>query len=252
MIIAANAYLGRIYDDSPIGYQPLTLNRNGLRAWTTDNVMRTAPGWWAVAGGVEIPNAGGFIAWGLEGGPALAEAAIDPAPDTSAIMLQVTAAIASLLERIRAMLPAPPPLIVETAHFDAGVQSVAESIAESDRQALERLTEVAAALSAIRAMTDNLSVLSDGANQVMALAEMRNRLNGILGEPPAGLAAVTELRVEPLVSAIDGLRGDMGRFVDRVEVSRQSDERRLKSVQALDKFLHAVEGQEGTREPGHV
>lgn len=245
MIITANAYLGRTHDDDAIGYQVLTVNRNPLRLWTAERVARTAPGWWAVAGGVEMPDAGGFIAWGLEGQPALAEDAIDPAPNpTPEIVRQVNGALTTLVERIRQLLPAPPPIIVETAHFDGAVAAIAETVTASNRQYLERLATVAETLAALQEVTSTLTVLNDGANQVIALAEMQRRLNGILGEPTPGLRAVTEMSVSPLVNAVEALHGDLVRVAETATEGKRAVEKRQRTAAALDKLIAQLEGRQ--------
>lgn len=243
MQVNASARLGRIYDGQPIGYTVLTQLRNELRPWTQDNVQSAGPGLFAVAGGVEMPDAGGFLAWGLEGQPAIAEDAIDPASNsTPMLMSQVNNALTMLLGNIRQLLPAPPPVIVETAHFDASIDQVRAEVAADRQRYLDQLSAVAESLSAIQEMTGTLSVLNDGANQVMALAEMQRRLSGILGEPTQGLRAVQEMSVSPLVTAIDALRGDMGQFVDKVNEGKRVEELKATMREKLDKLQNKLEG----------
>lgn len=242
-IVAADARLSRTRAGQPIGYTVLTLQRSAFRPFTRDGVIETLPGCFAVTGGIACPDAGGYIVWGLENEP-IAESAVDPLPTAQfdALLARIERAIGAALPRFAALVPAPV-VQMDTATFEAGVERIAETTQAALRQAQGPLAELVDVLSAIRETTDSLSVLNEGANQVMALAEMRSRLNTILGDnQPAGLRAVQEMSTQPLVSAIDSLRADMGRFVDKVQAGQQADERRLKSVQALDKFLATVEG----------
>ena len=239
MIIPANARLGRTHDDETIGYAVLTTAREMFTPWAPGT--NTAPGWWA-APGVNVPETGGFIAWGREGMPAIAEEAIHPMPDMSGMMMQINNALLILVDRVRAILPAPPPVIVETAHFDSTVATIREQVAESDQRALEQLLSVAETLRALQDMTNSLTVLNDGANQVIALAEMQRRLNGLLGEPTAGLRAVTETTVSPLVTAIDALRGDLGQFTERVSEGKAVEEKRNRLVGAVDALMSRLDG----------
>lgn len=242
-IVAADARLSRTRAGQPIGYTVLTLQRGAYRPFTRDGVVETIPGCFAVTGGVACPDAGGYIVWGLENEP-IAESTVDPLPTAQfdALLARMERAIGAALPRFAALVPAPV-VQMDTSAFEAGVERIAETTQAAMQAHSERLTGLIDVLGAIRETTDSLSVLNEGANQVMALAEMRSRLNAILGDnQPVGLRAVQEMSTQPLVSAIDALRSDMGRFVDKVQAGQQADERRLKSVQALDKFLAVVEG----------
>lgn len=240
MIIPANARLGRTHDNEPIGYQVLTPNRDVFAPWTA--AARTAPGWWA-AGGVQVPDAGGFIAWGLEGQPAIAEEAIPPTPDWAGPMAQINRANAALLERIRQLLPPPPPVVVDTARFDQAVAQIQSDAHAAHDSYNQRIVVVAEALNDLQGIVSSLTILNDGANQIIALAEMQRRLNGILGEPTPGLRAVTEMSVSPLVTAIDALRADMGAFTERVSEGKEVEAKRQRLVGAVDKLLGKLEEQ---------
>ena len=98
MELALNAHLGRTHDAQLIGYTILTAQRNPVRPWTREGVVRTAPGWWAVQGLIEVGNAGGFIQWGLKGEPPIAESSFDPVPidNASLILKRLDSTIATL------------------------------------------------------------------------------------------------------------------------------------------------------------
>lgn len=240
MIIPANARLGRTHDSEAIGYTVLTVGRSPFAPWAA--ATRTAPGWWS-AGGVNVPDSGGFISWGLKGEPAIAEEAVNPAPDLAGLMGQFNSMLLTIVDRIRALLPPPPPLVVDTSRFDATVAQIAQDNHAAQDAYNRQLIAVAETLSALQDVASTLTVLNDGANQVIALAEMQRRLNGILGEPTPGLRAVTEMSVSPLVTAIDALRGDLGAFTERVSEGKEVEAKRQRLVGAVDRLLGQLEGQ---------
>jgi hypothetical protein len=223
-----------------IGYAVLNLDRTPYAPFTRRGVVTAADNRLAVRGGVEAPDAGGYLVWRTTDGDAITESDIAPAPLAAGALETLRRLVAGLPEEFAALVPAP---VVDLTPFLAGVAQMSEAQAAAVAEYRARLVDVAELLTRIAETTDGLSVLNEGANQVMALAEMRNRLNSILGEPsgqPSGLRAVQEMSVAPLTSAIEGLRGDMAHFVERVSAGQHVDERRAATVAALDAFLERV------------
>lgn len=237
--IPATAILSPRRAGQKVGYTVLNLDRSEYTAFTRRGVVETAPGRFAVRGGIQAPDGGGYIQWQFNG-ELIAESDIPPAPLSTSALETLRTLLAGLPQQFAALVPAP---VVDTAPFAAGVAQMSRETQAAVAEYRARLQDVAELLTRIAETTDTLSVLNEGANQVMALAEMRNRLNAILGEPanhPSGLRAVQEMSVEPLTSAIEGLRGDMARFVDGVQTGQRMDERRAQTVAALDRFLARV------------
>lgn len=81
--IAAAAQLGRRHSGEPVGYRVLDLNRKPVDrrpgvAFERKGVQETSvPGYFVVAGGVDVPTTGGYILWGFSG-RVLAEATVAP------------------------------------------------------------------------------------------------------------------------------------------------------------------------------
>lgn len=239
MIIPANARLGRTYDDLAIGYQVLTALRETAAAWTA--AESTSPGWWSASAPVNVPDTGGYIAWGLEGQPALAEEAIAPAVDLAGPLAAINRAIAALLNDISALLPPPPPIVVDTARFDMAVAQMQQDAQMQQGEHVRHLSTVAEALSALQDVAGRLTVLNDGANQIMALAEMQRKLNGILGEPTPGLRQVVEMSTTP-TTAMAELQASMQALEGRVVENQRIDDDRRRLVGAVDRLLSQLEG----------
>lgn len=264
MIIAKNAHLGRTYDNRPIGVTVLTIARAVAADWTQAGVTNTAPGWWAVTG-LSVPDSGGFLAWGLRGEPFLAEEEIQPAPpDITGVLLQrLSLVLEALTQRFAGMVPQPPAPIVDTAEFVAGVArlrsevaallqagqaSQGQRVAELE-QGLAPIAEIAATLRLIQEQVSSLQVIEDVERQKRAMRAMRDRLNMALNETPNMIQVVTEVDDNLLAAALAPVRADMERLYGAMDVGRQAEERRLRSVQALDRFLVAVGGDD---EPGTI
>jgi len=238
--IPASAQLSPRRAGQKIGFVVLNLDRSTYAPFTRRGVIESVPGCFAVRGGVDAPDAGGYIVWRMADGEAIAESAIDPAPLPLPALEVLRSLLVGLPQQFAALVPAP---VVDTTPFQRGVAQMGEATDAATAEYRERLADVAGLLTRIAETTDGLSVLNEGANQVMALAEMRNRLDAILGEPagqPSGLRAVQEMNIAPLTSAIDGLRANMETFVDRVQDGQQLDERRAATVAALTGFLENV------------
>lgn len=248
--IPASAQLSPRRAGAKLGYVVLNLDRTTYAPFQRRGVVETAPGCFAVRGGVEAPDTGGYLVWrtgttGTTDGEVIAESPIDPVPTAALEALRTL--FARLPQQFADLVPTP---VVDMQPFAAGVAQMRREVAEAAAAYDERLVGVAELLTRVVETTDGLSVLNEGANQVIALAEMRNRLNAILGDPatgegqPSGLRAVREMNVAPLTSAIDGLRGDMAQFVGRVQDNQRLDERRAATVAALDGFLQRIGGEE--------
>lgn len=97
MLVAANACLGRTYDSEQIGYSVLDLAGRVVKPWTKTGVKKDFPGWWSVVGGVDVPDAGGFIRWGT-GSSAIAQESVLPLPalDMTAITRRLDSLVGSL------------------------------------------------------------------------------------------------------------------------------------------------------------
>ncbi len=239
--IAATAQLSPRRAGQRIGYVILRMDRTTFQPFTLRGVVETAPGCFAVRGGVAAPDDGGYIVWRLAGGDAVAESGIPPAPLPLAALETLRALLAGLPQQFAALVPAP---VVDMDPFNAGVAQMGEASQAANDRYNERLARVAELLGGIEEQVNGLTVLNEGAHQVVLLAEMRERLNGILGDPQAtgSVRAIQEMSESPLVSALDALRGDMRRFTDHVASATRADERRRQTLGAFDEFLAEIGG----------
>lgn len=153
-IVPASAQLRRRWAGQVIGYEVLSLDRSLFRAWTNDQVQEPAPAYFVATNGVEAPDAGGYIVWGLVDQPVV-ESVIEPASASfePALSAGLDSLYDELIDRIKALFPQPAPVIVDTNVFEAGVmqlRSELAAIAEQDDQRLrQRLTEIHARLNGL-------------------------------------------------------------------------------------------------------
>lgn len=153
-IIPAAAQLRRRWAGQAIGYEIMHLDGSLFRAWTTEGVHETMPGYFMVTDGVEAPDAGGYIVWGLADQD-IVQATIEPAiaDNSPALLEQIGVLLDGLLASIGGLLPQPAPVIVDTNVFEAGVMQLRSewaAIAEQDDQRLrQRLTEIHARLNGL-------------------------------------------------------------------------------------------------------
>lgn len=82
MIVPGAAQLLPRYAGVNIGYRVLTTSRASHTSFTRAGVVEVLPAYFVVRGGVSVPDAGGFIAWGAGMGDTIIEETIQPAaPD---------------------------------------------------------------------------------------------------------------------------------------------------------------------------
>ena len=114
-----------------MGYRVLDIDRNPVSSFTADRVIETnIVAQFVVVGGVEAPDEGGYIVWGLQDYD-IAEATIDPVP--IAIVQAVNrlrTLTKELPKRLGELLPErciellPEPAVIDTATFEAGVRAL--------------------------------------------------------------------------------------------------------------------------------
>jgi len=170
--IPADSRLGRSNAGKSIGYRVQTLDRAPFRAWTPAQETGI-PGHYVAVGGIEAPDAGGYIVWGTETED-IAQTSIEPAT------VDMTPA---LLERIAAMLDGLSERILHAVSLIPGSVIVETDTAQLDA-AITRLTEMAEAATALRQavviaehMSGNLSQYATTMERVQELdAAQRRRL----------------------------------------------------------------------------
>lgn len=150
-IVPAAAQLRRRWAGQAIGYEVRNLDRTLFRIWSLDQVQEPTPAYFVATGGVEAPDSGGYIVWGLVD-QSVVEAAIEPAAASfePALSAGLDALYDELIDRFKALFPQPAPVIVDTNVFEAGIiqlRGELAAIAEQDDQRLrQRLTEIHARL----------------------------------------------------------------------------------------------------------
>lgn len=132
--VPASARLGRNKAGLHLGYRVLTLNRDEFSAFTTNNVAETMPGYYVVTGGVDAPDAGGYVSWGTTD-QTIAESEINPAPvDLSAEWTtKIEAVIDLVIKRVLVALPSPVVQVdeqVDLQAFEAGVTALRSELVE--------------------------------------------------------------------------------------------------------------------------
>ncbi|MCL4864208.1 MAG: hypothetical protein KJZ93_32670 [Caldilineaceae bacterium] len=183
--VPADARLGRTHTGKKIGYRVLNLSRSSFSAFTTKGVEETGiPGHYVVLGGIEAPDAGGYIVWGTKGED-IAEASIEPAPpDQAADMLKrIAAMLDSLSERILhaiSLLSVPAPAVemqsnqvqLDTTQLEAAVTRLAEMA--------EAATQLRRAVIIAEHMSGNLKQYADTMARVQEVeADQRRKLVAI-------------------------------------------------------------------------
>ncbi len=167
-IVPASAQLAPRRSRQAVGYRVLDLNRKPVVGFTRDRVGEsTIPGNFFVAGGVQAPDAGGYIVWGLDGDD-FAEATIDPAPPPVPAPIDNSAQLAALGTSLQSTI----------AQQLGGVQSGIDRVADAQAGtglALQKVAEY---------------------EQARLLAgELRTLLGGSVGIlPPAPQTTVQEIR----------------------------------------------------------
>lgn len=82
MKVPAAAQLLPRYARASIGYRVLTTGRATFSDYTRSGVVEERPAFYVVRGGADVPDGGGFIAWGTGVGNTIAEESVAPAaPD---------------------------------------------------------------------------------------------------------------------------------------------------------------------------
>lgn len=260
--VPADARLGRTRTGQDIGYRVLNLNREPFRgfALATETAI---PGNYVAVGGVEAPDTGGYIVWGTAVED-IAETTIEPATVDSApaLLARIEAALDALLARIAGLIPPQPPVIVNTAEFEAGIVTLrgelAGMIQDASQHQAERVAEIYRQIEANNAIVRQLDRLNDAVIEFDQLSAVSSHLNSILsaypaavrlsangsataegGELSAGKFEVVARKMAALQAEIERQRGELA-IVQ--ETSQQAEAKRLRSIEAIDKFLVTVGG----------
>jgi hypothetical protein len=208
--IPAAARLRRRWSRQKIGYRILDISRNPAQPFTTQNVVETGiAAHFAAVGGVEAPDAGGYIVWGLADFD-IAEATIAPAPTVvvQPLMGRLKASFEALAKRIVELLPEPAPVIVEptpvvmdTAPFEAGVQSLRTDLVSMTQLSGE---QQAIHLAVIRDRLENASQIMQRLAEVQGGSHEATRAQ--LTELSAALCGLGEAMASRINGAQDGNR----------------------------------------------
>lgn len=245
--IPADARLPSTYDDKEIGYRVLTIGRGEFVPFTTEAVTLSMPRCWSVAGGVDAPDQGGYIVWGLADKD-LAETSIEPdCPNVAdGIVSAMRNLLADAIARITAVMPATPVVQMDTGGFEKGVNRLRSDmtalvLAGSTQQA-ERVSAIQTRLSELSTSYASLKVLDDASRQVSALTAMRDRLSEVLGDKPTAIQLVQEDNTAHMATVLETVRADIDKLSSDVATGKQASTRKDRSLQALDMFLQKVGG----------
>src|SRR5882672_300756 len=172
--IPADARLPSTYDDKEIGYRVLTLNRGDFIPFTAEDVTKTAsPGAWAVLGGVDAPDAGGYIVWGLADKD-LAETSIEPVcPNVADVLIgAIRNLLADAISRITSVMPATPVVQMDTGTFEKGVNKlrheVTDIIRAGNQEQGQTVSEIQTRLGELSASYAGLRMVEDVSRQLDA------------------------------------------------------------------------------------
>lgn len=243
--IPASATLGRLYADQDIGYSVLTLTRDPFSAFTQDGVTESLPGLYVAT--VNAPDAGGYIQWGLADKP-IAESSIDPVrPDTTEQMLgTIRNLLADAIRSITSVMPKTPVVQMDMTPVMRGLAKlytdVSEIVSSGAGQQAERVSEIQGQINVLSESYASLHALNSAARQVEALTALRDRINGALGDQQVAIKLVSETSHEQLAEVLETVRADVDKLSGDVQNTKQGNERKMKSLQALDKFMQTIGG----------
>jgi hypothetical protein len=248
--IPADARLPSSYDDKEIGYRVLTLGRGEFVPFTVEGVTLSMPRCWSVAGGVDAPDGGGYIVWGLADED-LAEAGIEPVvPDlTDAVLFRMRTIIDTAISRIIAVMPATPVIQMDTSAFDLSIKqlddkmsAVSTDVELRTHEQGKQVSEIQTRLAELATSYAGLKATEDVTRQLSALTAMRDRLSEVIGDKPQAITIVHESNTAQLATVLETVRADIERLSGDRETARQETGRQKRTLQVLDTFLQKVGG----------
>lgn len=263
MIVPARAQLPISYRGSRLGYRILNLDLSVFSSFTTKRVEETQPGMWVVNGGVEAPDAGGYIVWGLKGKD-IVGATIQPQCLPSP---GITAGEAELImQRFIASLPKPPaPVAVNIAPIESSIAALNTEFqrllqANDDNQS-QQASVIAQQVSALRnefqginavgvlsdkidslgEITKRLSALDTTAQQLTALDDASRRFDEMSSAAIRSLNANTSIEhLATIAGKLEVLHAEIQRMSASVAEAQRLEMLRQKSIAVMEEFLEKV------------
>ena len=246
MLVNSDAILGRSNAGKPIGYSVLTLNREPYAAFTTDNVLETAPGRYVAVGGVNVPDTGAFVVWGLAN-RSIAEDVIQPAPIEmmAAFTRRMSDQFNQAVTRLLGAIPAPV-VQMQTSHFDnivaqlrQDLDTVAQrqqsSIAEIDGRVSEAVQHLRV-LDSIDQAARDLSVVADRIDELFGAQSLAAQM--FRGSNNEHHIAET---MEIFRNEMKAFRGEIDHLALAIQSERPVKEKLRQGLALMDKFLESVE-----------
>lgn len=250
MIIPARVQLPARYAGQPLGYRVLNLNLSLFSAFTSVNVAEIHPSFYVVSEGVNAPDAGGYLIWGVKGQD-LMTATIQPSV-VKPILSGVIDELNKLARRIIEAMPKPAAqqIAVKTEAFEAGVAALRAELAEMlrvDGQAdadrldvvTQRVDELYAELQRIDAPGAVEKHVETTAQGLADLAKAARRLDEMSG------IAVRLLSANAGIDQLGAVVGKLEAFYTEVRRMNteawRAEEMRQESLAALEEFLDKVQ-----------
>lgn len=252
MIVNSTAILGRANAGKPIGYKVLTIKREPFAEFTRENVLETSPGRFAPVGGVNVPNEGAFVAWGLPGGP-FWEDAIQPAPAevVNAVTRRMSDLLGSFYERFVRAIPAPlaPIVQMETATFEQHVAELRAELTELARQMLtgdsartQSVAELQAQVETAVEHITSLRSLNNTARTMGQLGILRDKLNDLFGAQSPVVQMFQTGGDEHVAEMLETQMQRIDALTRSIQAERPKQQMLRESLQAMDQFIEQYGG----------
>jgi hypothetical protein len=206
MIVPADAYLTRRYTNQPVGYRVLTLNRTVYAPFTQDRVLEDVPGHYLVVNGVDVPDKGGYIAWGIAGQDIIS-VSVEPN-----FLLPLAAQLDTLLAQITRQLGE-----ARTAS-EIQIQVVGTRLVmlqDSQRGEIEQIKLLQQMMAGLVGLVERLDGLENVAHQIHTVALAAQHME------ESGLASLLHL-------------------IERLDSVKRIGQRRLQTIGELEKFAEAM------------
>lgn len=237
--LPATAILSPRRAGQAVGYAVLDLARNEVQPFTRRRVIETGKGRFAVSGGIQAPDAGGYIQW-IADGELIIEGEIPPAPTPPDLLQQLTAQLRALLPLFADLVPPVPAPVVNVAQFEAGVDGIRVMVAEQEQRRAEQAAAMGQRVAEIETALSRLAVLDSAAGQVRELTAIRDRISQVLGDSPQAVRIVTEAAPAEFTAELARVREEVAEITRTAEQRNETEETIRRSVVALDRFLESV------------
>jgi len=210
LIIPADARLTRRYAGQPVGYRVLTLDRTTHAPFTNERVVEMTPAHYMVAGGCTVPDAGGYLVWGVPGRD-IATVSVEPSPTANvpalldALYTRLFVALGEMGEAQRKQL---------AQRLDA-IDEAQQTTAQWQTDTNGRLLNTMSLGTEILEHIEKLDGLDDIADYMRTVEQAAHHIN------KSGFGA-------------------MLRLVERVDSQRKTGQRRMQTIAEIDELIEAM------------